>query len=349
MSSNHKTRFALVGLGRQAERIAAAIALSKNDFLAAVLGEDGGHALDFAKRHGGPKNFTSLAALLRDDKKSSRFDVAFITSPNYRHAKEAIAFLKAGKYIISEKPLATTLRDGVAIVRAARQTGARGIVDFQLRHHPAVLEAKKLITEGVLGDTRFVELHWSIGTLGQGKLPALNRHMKWREDPKLSGGGAVMARGVHLFDLAQFITGKTIVGVRAYTDEKMGTRVDRDAVGILELEGGAFVSVITSKRIPEADNRITFYGENGRIKLGDVFLENAPSVLELKTKKGTRIQKFPPVNLYRELIEDFKKVRRGKQTASATLAEGAQVIAVTEAFLASARTGKALPVAQFKL
>src|SRR3989338_4675693 len=161
MTMKAKTRFALIGLGRQAERIAAAIALSQSASLTVVVGEDVSHTLDFSKRHGGPKYFTSLATLLKEDKKNSLFDAAFIASPNYRHAEEAIAMLKAGKDIISEKPLAMTLRDGAAIIRVARQTGTRGLVDFKLRQHPAILQARKLIAEGVVGKVGFVELYLS--------------------------------------------------------------------------------------------------------------------------------------------------------------------------------------------
>jgi len=79
-------------------------------------------------------------------------DIVDICTPNNAHAEIAIEALKAGKHVICEKPLASTLKESVAMVEAARASNCTTMVAFNYRRTPAVALAKKFIDEGKIGD-----------------------------------------------------------------------------------------------------------------------------------------------------------------------------------------------------
>jgi predicted dehydrogenase len=79
-------------------------------------------------------------------------DIVDICTPNDAHAEIAIEALKAGKHVICEKPLASTLEESIAMAEAARASNGTTMVAFNYRRTPAVALAKKFIDEGKIGD-----------------------------------------------------------------------------------------------------------------------------------------------------------------------------------------------------
>jgi predicted dehydrogenase len=78
-------------------------------------------------------------------------DVVDVATPNHLHAEIAIAAAKAGKHILSEKPLARTSEEARAMYEAVTEAGVVHMVAFNYRRTPAVSLAKKLIDEGSIG------------------------------------------------------------------------------------------------------------------------------------------------------------------------------------------------------
>ncbi|MBI2096700.1 MAG: Gfo/Idh/MocA family oxidoreductase [Candidatus Sungbacteria bacterium] len=190
--------------------------------------------------------------------------------------------------------------------------------------HESVKRARELVAKNKLGKLTYIEMKWSIGTLGQTKLPPLPRHMQWREKVLQAGGGAIMARGVHLFDLLRFITGMEINEVRAYMDNTPST-VDRTTIGIVLTDKKTPVVIVTSKIIPEADNSIALHGTKGRLIIRDLFSSDS----------GT---------LYTKVFDEFARAQNGKKTVLATLEDGLAVIAITGAFISSSGKKRAVRV-----
>ena len=86
-----------------------------------------------------------------------RADAVIVASPNSLHAEQALAALEQRKPVLVEKPLAVTVVDAERVAGAADRTRAVCGVAMNLRFHPGVLELKRLVEEGVLGDVRFVQ------------------------------------------------------------------------------------------------------------------------------------------------------------------------------------------------
>ena len=124
-------RWALISTGRHAEhKIAPAIAATPEAELVAVYSRDQGRAEAFAERHGAQAAYSVLDTLLQD----TRVDAVCITSPNALHASQTIQAAQAGKHVLVEKPMATTIDDAVAMIRACREHNVRLGVGFHLRY-----------------------------------------------------------------------------------------------------------------------------------------------------------------------------------------------------------------------
>ncbi|WP_420007381.1 Gfo/Idh/MocA family protein [Xanthomonas sacchari] len=136
--------------------------------------------------------------------------VVHVCTPNHLHRAMAQAALDAGKHVICEKPLATTLEDARALAALARATGLVATVPFVYRYHPVVREARARIAQGELGPLRLIH-----GSYLQDWLldPASNN---WRVDPTLGGTSRVFADiGSHWCDLVEWVSGERFAEVSA--------------------------------------------------------------------------------------------------------------------------------------
>ncbi len=107
-------------------------------------------AEDSKERFGFEKCCTDWHDIVNDPE----IDVVSVCTPNNLHAEIAIAALKAGKHVICEKPIASTLKDAKAMAEAARDAAEKGIISmnaYQYRRVPAIDLAKKFIDEGSVG------------------------------------------------------------------------------------------------------------------------------------------------------------------------------------------------------
>ncbi len=142
----------------------------------------------------------------RDD-----IDVIDIVTPGSSHAEMAIAALKAGKHVICEKPLANSIAEAEAMVKAAKAAEAQGIfstVAFNYRCIPAMALAQKLIQAGKVGQIFHVRASYLQDWIVDPEFPLV-----WRLDKSKAGSGALGDIGSHIIDLAHFLTGAKIVNV----------------------------------------------------------------------------------------------------------------------------------------
>src|SRR5690606_15080161 len=131
----------------------------------------------------------------------------------------AEAALGAGKHVVCEKPLATTLEDARALAALAASTGLEATVPFVYRYHRVVREARARIDAGDLGPLRLIH-----GSYLQDWLldPASNN---WRVDPALGGASRVFADiGSHWCDLVEWVGGERFDEVSAVFETVIAER-----------------------------------------------------------------------------------------------------------------------------
>jgi predicted dehydrogenase len=182
----------------------------------------------FAERHGIPRATTDWTSLAGD----AGVDAVVICTPNALHAPQAIAALRAGKAVLVEKPMALTVAEGEAMVRAAEAAGVPLLVGHMWRYRDEVRELRAGIARGELG--RVVRTHGYGVHSGWG--PA-----GWFTDRALAGGGALIDMGVHAIDTGRFLLGDPEpVRVRASLGTAYGSYdVDDDGILLIDWADGA--------------------------------------------------------------------------------------------------------------
>lgn len=153
-----------------------------------------------------PQAFGDYRELLR----SADVDVVHITVPNRYHAEMSLAALQAGKHVVCEKPLAMNSRETAAIVKAASRAGTVFAVNFNVRFYPAVLQLRRAVASGDLGEIIHVN-----GSYFQDWL-FKDTDYNWRLLPAEGGKlRAVADIGTHWMDTMSFILGAKITSVFA--------------------------------------------------------------------------------------------------------------------------------------
>ena len=200
---------------------------------------------------------------------SEDVDVVHICTPNHLHAELAEQALSAGKHVVCEKPLATTLADAERLVELAGKAGVTTAVPFVYRYYPTVREARDRIAAGEAGPLWL--LH---GSYLQDWL-AGPQESNWRLDPTLGGASRAFADiGVHWCDLMEFTTGHRIVRLTAtlataFRERGSDTDSESDsdsatvgtedgAVVLFQTDRGATGSVVASQVSPGRKNRLWF-------------------------------------------------------------------------------------------
>jgi predicted dehydrogenase len=162
--------------------------------------------------------FDEASSNWKDTVNRSDIDIVDICTPNNTHAQIAIEALRAGKHVICEKPLASTLEESIAMAEAAEASGTTTMVAFNYRRTPAVALAKKFIEEGKIGDVINFR-----GTYLQDWSADPNGPLSWRFQKSIAGSGAVGDIGTHVVDMAHYLVGP-IETVQAITPTYVKTR-----------------------------------------------------------------------------------------------------------------------------
>ena len=211
-------------------------------------------------------------------------------TPNHVHAEVSIAALAAGKHVACEKPLAGTLADARAMVKAAKKAkGQKTFVWFNYRRCPAVALAHQLVRDGRLGKLFHVRASY-LQDWGGPDTPLL-----WRFQADQAGSGAHGDLNAHIIDMARFVTGQeftevsgaiehTFVKERAIVEsaggaisgrgaKAKGKRTGRstvdDAVLFLARFSGGAIGSFEATRLATGNknrNQIEVNGEHGSIK-----------------------------------------------------------------------------------
>lgn len=233
-----------------------------------ACGRDENDLAAFAQRWGWSEIETDWRRVLeRDD-----IDAIDIATPTHLHAEIAIAAAEAGKHLFCEKPFATTLVEGEAMLAAAEKAGVVHYLNHNYRRCPAVLLARKMIKEGALGEI----YHWR-GAYQQSWLIDPQHPLDWKLRKSSAGAGPLWDLGSHAVDLAHFLVGdfaeidcrgKQFIKERPLVEDPVRTgRVEVECAALMtgEFKNGALATIETTRYATGRRNRHCFeiYGSKG--------------------------------------------------------------------------------------
>jgi len=177
--------------------------------------------------------FESYEALL-----AQKPDGVIVTSENVRHRPLVELAAAAGVNVMCEKPLATTIEDGQAMLRACDDAGVILMTAFPMRFSAPIMEIKSLIDQDGLGRVL------AVNSVNQGQMP--KRYRDWFVDKELAGGGSVFDHTVHLADVLRWYLDEEVVEVYAQTNRIMhrdDVEVETGGLLLITFANGTFASI----------------------------------------------------------------------------------------------------------
>ncbi len=340
-------RIAIVGSEFAAGLHARALERNPHAKVVAACSIDEESLLRFVKAHSIADSYDDYTRMFaRED-----VDVVCVCAPNFLHREISIAALEAGKHVICEKPLATTLEDAVAMVEAARKTERLLMYAEDWLNAPAVLRVREIIDEGGIGEVLYIKA----------KECHNGSHSIYAQTKEYCGGGAMIHLGIHPMAFARWLVASEIVEVSGMTtgggEENFlhkGYGGEDWSAALIRLENGvrAFIegNYITHGGM---DDVIEIYGTDGLIKIDLTF--GSPlsvysrhgfkyAVEKAETTRGwTRPAVDEEANLgyVSEMAHFIDCVRNGRQPVFGTRAEdGAAVLQAVLAVYESAKSGR---------
>jgi predicted dehydrogenase len=203
-----KLRWAIVGLGNFAvgEAIPGFID-SQHARMTAFVSGSPDKQKDLGARFGVSKfyNYQNFDSIANDPE----IDCVYIILPVGLHAEYTIRALKAGKHVLTEKPMASTSAECAAMIAAAKAAGRQLGVAYRVHFEPTNVRAKQLIDGGEIGDIRFVSADH-----GFNADPSYGPH-KWRLEKALAGGGSMFDIGIYGLNTSLMMLGQDPVELSA--------------------------------------------------------------------------------------------------------------------------------------
>ncbi len=198
---------AVVGLGNLAMgEILPAFAQAKHVRVTALVSGERAKALVIARQYGVPEkniydyaNFDSL-------KNNPDVDVIYIVLPNALHAEFTVRAAQAGKHVLCEKPMATSVADAQRMVDACKQAGRKLMIAYRCQYTPQHRALIDIVRSRQLGETKLIQ-----AVNGQNDAP----NGQWRQIRALSGGGSLPDVGLYCLNAARYLTGEEPVEITA--------------------------------------------------------------------------------------------------------------------------------------
>ncbi len=263
-----------------------------------------------------------------------------LATPHSMHAEQVMAAAAAGKHIHVEKPLTLDRASAADVVAAAKQAGIVLAVGFNRRFHPSVVEIRKRLADGRLGQ---VESMVAMHTTSTGQFIAADN---WRAQPDEAPGGALTAVGVHSID-AMVEFGGEVRDVLATTGRYIPSSPSDDTTNVmLRFKNGAtgllFCSVATATTLS-----FTLFGTKGLAEFSKPNLARFRFV-PVSTVAPTGPVTAPPDEIIEtpafdmlnaELVEFARSIEQ-KRPYPVAIEQVLHGMAVFDAVVKSARTGQ---------
>ncbi|MBT6274924.1 MAG: Gfo/Idh/MocA family oxidoreductase [Chromatiales bacterium] len=287
--------FAILGTGRIADNaLAPALGRANGARLWSVLSRNKERARSFADSHGAQAPepaYTDLDALLADPE----LHAVVISSPDALHAEQAIAAAQAGKHVLTEKPMATSIDECRPMVDACAQARVQLGVAYHMRWHTGHRRIAELAEHGHFGELRHVRVHWSW------RAPDATN---WRADEDMGRWWGLSGVGTHCLDQIRWLLCPTQgeVAEMSSTISKSVFKGPHDETALLGLrfENGATAQLCSSV-LWDAPKRMEVYGTRGFAYLEDTLGPHGRG--RVTTHEGPL--EFEPRDPYIGEIEDF--------------------------------------------
>ncbi len=332
-----KIRLAPVGLGRWARVLARAAQRGDVIDLYTCYSRSEDKRAAFMEEYGVPRSAASYDALLSDPD----VEGVIITTPNDTHRELIVEALDAGKAVYTDKPVAQTLEDALAIKTAVDAARLPCAVGHSARRLSGCRQMKRWIDDGTLGGVTLAEANFS-----NERALELTPDT-WRWYLAKTPGGPLIQLGVHHADNLQYLLGP-VAAVSAhqrklYTDAE----VPDATMAILEFESGALGYLGCGWASPGI-YQIRLQGTKHNLMYDldfthwdDAHEADAHSTLVSQAygqQERTPVE-LPPTDMFREQLEEFALAARGRAEIEVGVDDAIRALAIVHTAIESNRLG----------
>jgi glucose-fructose oxidoreductase len=266
-----------------------------------------------------------------------RIDVVYVVLPNFLHAEYTIRALKAGKHVLCEKPMATTVADAEAMVAAAKAANRKLMIAYRCHYEPLNLYGMRLVRRRAFGKTRLV-------VTNMGRPSDLNEPSDaWRLDMRKSGGGALADMGIYGINGCRYLLNEEPVEVRARAQTDRSDPRFQTVEDLITWEfrfpSGA-VSTGTTSFNQAGTMAWEVYGEHGKMTADPGCLYNG-NRLTVSGVPGEGQPKIQEIDQFAREMDWMADVARGKAPLVSPGEEGVQDMRLMHAILESVGNGGA--------
>ena len=342
-----RLRIAIVGAGAIAQRNATEAAQCGAASIAGVFDINTKVAREMARKLG-----TTVFGSYEEVLAGRAVDAVLMSTPHHVHRRMTEEAAAAGKHVLIEKPLATTLEDAEAMIHACRKAGVGLTVNYSFRYLPMIRKARQLVAHGALGEITGVQLvAHQFKDRGYWMGARSNSPDDWRASREKCGGGFLIMTICHNIDYLYYITG--LKATRVYSEwATLASPGDvEDIISVSSRWGNRAVGSLSASSIMRGgdagEERI--WGTNGTIILGGGRL----SVYSTRPIDGHKPGKlhtytdFPTVSWTAEWIREFAAAIAAGQEPPISGREGWENLAFILSAYRSMEIGRPIDVPEY--
>ncbi|AYA36923.1 gfo/Idh/MocA family oxidoreductase [Hymenobacter oligotrophus] len=341
-SDKKKLGWAIVGLGKFAtEEIMPNFKDCQHSRLVALVSGSPDKAQKLAQQYGlqekniySYQNFDSI-------KDNPEVDVVYIILPNSLHAEYTIRAAQAGKHVLCEKPMATSVHDCQKMIDACQKAGKQLMIAYRCQYEPFNLNAIERIRKGELGKLRFIT-----SDHGRRVKPTEDKADTWRVQKKLAGGGSLMDIGIYSLNAARYFAGEEPVEVTAQIasdpNDPRFKEVEDNVAFTLRFPSGV-LAACTSSYSYETVKRGRVFGDKGWLDL-DPLSDYDKHTMKIGKPDGKEEPQLKEGNQFAAEIDHLSECILQNKTPRTPGEEGLRDVRYIMAIYESARKGKAIKV-----
>ena len=293
-------------------------------------------------------------------------DVVVISTPNSEHRAQAVAAMEAGKSVLLQKPVATTVKDGEAIAEAAARSPKTNGLYMSYFDQPLIHDLRDMVRGGWLGEP----VHCYARLMHKGGMmwsaEALAGRPTWRGAIAGTGGGCFIQLAVHYIHIFEWVTNAKVVRATGFIRNLHcpGLEGEDLACAVLEMDSGAMITLDTawcahgeemavfgtlgrfeyrnSLRLTLASSAGAFHGRAARYSAGTVAAFGGPEGEEVQSEVAP--PGFGDISNALNQHRAFLEAARDGKPAPVSIASGVRDLRIVMAVYEAARSGRAVEV-----
>lgn len=264
-ATTKKTGYAVIGLGRIAGHFMPGTRNTTNSTITGLVSGHRDKAERIAAEYGVPKESIYSYENFDEIAHNKSIDAVYVALPNSMHAEYTIRAAKAGKHVLCEKPMATSVADSEAMIAACKAANVKLMIAYRCHYEPTNLRAVQLIRDGALGKVQTIESTFGFNIAAG----------EWRLSKKMAGGGPLYDVGIYSLNACRYLTGEEPQHIAAYASvidhDGRFNEVEENVSWTMRFPSGIVASCATTYGAP-MEGLFRVHGSKGWLEVNQAFV-----------------------------------------------------------------------------